>query len=330
MSQENQQVNSQPASGRTQIIDEVTAAAQGYEMPEPVPKPVKCSYCGKELHYFGLCHPMIAKHVIVWKSQPERCTCEKARDYWKRYDAAMAEKAAKKAADDAAAEEMRRFESLMAKSGMKGRFQNRRFDNFVQDTEGRKRAYAQAKKYADNFQRMLPRKEKTGKILPPEIERNGLMIAGTYGTGKTHLAAAIANELIGKKTPVICMTMIDLLDKIRETYNTYRDARTGNYDGEFSEASLLQKYQDVPLLIIDDIGSEQPTEWGISKIFAIINARYEGYMPTIVTTNYSGDELERRMTPDGGDAKNAKKTLDRLKEMCVGIEMAWDSWRVRR
>ena len=53
-------------------------------------------------------------------------------------------------------------------------------------------------------------------------------------------------------------------------------------------------------------------------------------MPTIVTTNYSGDELERRMTPDGGDAKNAKKTLDRLKEMCVGIEMAWDSWRVRR
>ena len=83
------------------------------------------------------------------------------------------------------------------------------------------------------------------------------------------------------------------------------------------------------MLIIDDIGSEQPTEWGMSKIFAIINSRYEEYMPTIVTTNYSEDELQRRMTPDGGDSRNAKKTLDRLKEMCVGIEMAWDSWRTR-
>lgn len=329
MDQEKQQENLQPDSTRALIIDEVTAVAEGYEVPRPVPQPVACKYCGKELHYFGLLNPMIAKHVIIWKSQPERCTCERAQEFWTRYDAREAERKAKEAADAAAAEEMRRFESLMARSGMKGRFQNRRFDNFVQDTDGRKQAYAQAKKYAENFQRMLPRKENGGKILPPEIERNGLMIAGTYGTGKTHLAAAIANELISRKTPVICMTMIDLLDKIRETYSAYREMRANSYDGEFSEAALLQKYQDVPLLIIDDIGSEQPTEWGMSKIFAIINSRYEGYMPTIVTTNYSGDELERRMTPDGGDSRNAKKTLDRLKEMCVGIEMAWDSWRIR-
>ncbi len=81
--------------------------------------------------------------------------------------------------------------------------------------------------------------------------------------------------------------------------------------------------------MIDDIGSEQPSEWSASKIFAIINARYEAYMPTVITTNYSGEELERRMTPDGGDDRNAKKTLDRLKETCVGIDMTWQSWRVR-
>lgn len=92
---------------------------------------------------------------------------------------------------------------------------------------------------------------------------------------------------------------------------------------------ILNQYEQVPLLIIDDIGSEQPTEWAVSKIFAIINARYEGYMPTIITTNYSGEELVRRMTPEGGDDRNARKTLDRLKETCVGVDMTWDSWRGR-
>lgn len=98
---------------------------------------------------------------------------------------------------------------------------------------------------------------------------------------------------------------------------------------EADEAMILNQYEQVPLLIIDDIGSEQPTEWAVSKIFAIINARYEGYMPTIITTNYSGEELVRRMTPEGGDDRNARKTLDRLKETCVGVDMTWDSWRGR-
>lgn len=297
--------------------------AEGYSVPEPVPENVKCSYCGRTLKYFGICNPMVPRHVIVWRNTPERCICDKAQAFWKSHDAKEATRKAKEAADREAAEEMSRFKSLMERSGMKGRFQNRKFDNFVQDTPGRAKAYMQARKYADNFERMLPKKEGRDRVNPPEIERNGLMIAGTYGTGKTHLAAAIANELISRKIPVICMTMIDLLDRIRETYRNTAQA------GEPDEAAILQKYQDVPLLIIDDIGSEQPTEWGVSKIFAIINSRYEGYMPTIVTTNYSGQELEQRMTSEGGDDRNAKKTLDRLKETCVGIEMTWESWRTR-
>lgn len=74
---------------------------------------------------------------------------------------------------------------------------------------------------------------------------------------------------------------------------------------------------------------EQPTEWGSAKIYAIINARYEAYMPTIVTTNYGGAELVERMTPKGADRKNVEKTLDRLKEMCAGIQMNGKSRRSR-
>lgn len=311
----------QQDSGRKWTISSANAVAQGYSVPEPVPESVKCRYCGRVLVYYGLVNPMLPKHVIVWRSTPERCTCEASQKFWADWDAKKAMREAEEQAEKERQEEMRRFNGMMQRSGMKARFQNRRFDNFTQDTQGRRQAYTQAKKYADNFQRMRPRKDGSNHVEPPEIERNGLFIAGSYGTGKTHLASAIANQLIGTGTACICMTMIDLLDRIRETYS----AAAGDAD----EACILSQYQDVPLLIIDDIGSEQPTEWGVAKIFAIINARYEGYMPTVITANYNGEELVQRMTPEGGDRRNAEKTLDRLKETCVGIDMTWDSWRTR-
>lgn len=83
----------------------------------------------------------------------------------------------------------------------------------------------------------------------------------------------------------------------------------------------------------DIYASEQATEWSSTHIYSIINARYEAYMPTIVATNYTGDELVQRMTPSYngrlGDTRNAEKTLDRLREMCAGLEMYWDSYRTR-
>lgn len=311
----------QQDSTRKLSISTMEALAEGYSCPEPVPVPVKCKFCGRTLDYYGICNPLTPKHVIVWRDRPERCSCQQAQDFWKRQDAAEAERKAAEEAEKARQEEMRRFAELIERSGMGARFQRRRFDTYQRTTSGQQRAWEQAKRYADNFERMRPKKDSLGNMQPPEIERNGLFIAGSYGTGKTHLAAAIVNQLLDNGTACICMTMIDLLERIKQTYKAAA--------GEVNEAYILRQYEDIPLLVIDDIGSEQPSEWSASKIFAIINARYEAYMPTVITTNYSGEELERRMTPDGGDDRNAKKTLDRLKETCVGIDMTWQSWRVR-
>lgn len=256
---------------------------------------------------------------MIWFQEPERCDCPEAKEYWRQQDEA------KRAAEEAEKQrqEQERIQARVAKlmkdSGIRGRFQNRTFDRFEITPENRK-AYQAAKRYADSFAIMLPQKDERGNVIPPQKERNGLFITGSFGTGKTHLATAIANQLIQGRVPVICMTMIDLLARIKQTFNRAEDA---------TEADIMRIYEEIPLLIIDDIGSEQPTEWGISKIFAIVNARYEAYMPTIITTNYSTDELIRRMTPPNGDSYNAEKTLDRLKEMCVALEMFWESWRPR-
>lgn len=108
--------------------------------------------------------------------------------------------------------------------------------------------------------------------------------------------------------------MIDMLARIKATY----DKR------EISEGEILRVYETVPLLIIDDMGKEPPTDWGVSKIYTIINARYEGYKPTIVTSNYTDTELEKRLTPQNGDDMTARATVDR-REKCARRS----SWRAR-
>lgn len=189
---------------------------------------------------------------------------------------------------------------------MRGRFLERTFSNYLTPDERTAKAKETAMRYAQNFDNMGQKK-------------NGLFILGDIGVGKTHLAAAIANDLIQRGRPVICMTMIDMLARIKATY----DKR------EISEGEILRVYETVPLLIIDDMGKEPPTDWGVSKIYTIINARYEGYKPTIVTSNYTDTELEKRLTPQNGDDMTARATVDRLREMCEALVMEGQSWRSR-
>lgn len=248
---------------------------------------------------------------------PERCDCPEAVA---EYEREKAEREAKEKAEREAkeAEEMRRrVRRIIGDSGMNARFLRRTFDTF-QPTRDNQKACRVCKTYADTFREKLPKNN-------PEPGRNGLFITGPKGTGKTHLAAAIANQLMQQGTAVICMTMIDLLDRIKQTYEQSRQ-----YGGETSEGNVLSTYKTVPLLVIDDMGKEPATEWAVSKIYAIINARYEAYMPTIITTNYSDAELIRRLTPkDSGDPTTADATIDRLREMCAAIVTTGESWRAR-
>ena len=116
------------------------------------------------------------------------------------------------------------------------------------------------------------------------------------------------------------MTLIDLLERIKRTFSK-RDT---------DEGSVLKIYKTVPLLVIDDIGKEPPTEWAISTIYNIINGRYEAYLPTIVTTNYDTEALIGRMTPrETRDDMTARATIDRLMEMCRAITLTGQSWRSR-
>ena len=100
----------------------------------------------------------------------------------------------------------------------------------------------------------------------------------TKGSGKTMLAAAIANELIeNKKEYVKFATSTDILDEIKATYNR---------DSEENEAQLISDIANVKYLVVDDFGTERVSEWVSERFYQIVNKRYVNKKVTIFTSNY--------------------------------------------
>jgi DNA replication protein DnaC len=116
--------------------------------------------------------------------------------------------------------------------------------------------------------------------------RDWLYIRGGYGCGKTHLAAAIANACLAKGTPVMFVNVPDLLDYLRAAYSPASDE---TYDQRFNDV------RDAPILILDDLGTQNATPWAEEKLYQILNTRYIAKRPTVITTNLDLDDLDPRL-----------------------------------
>ncbi len=113
-----------------------------------------------------------------------------------------------------------------------------------------------------------------------------LVLMGTYGTGKTHLAAAIGHYRAALGDDPIFAVVPDLLDHLRATFSP---TSTVSYDNVFSQI------RTAPLLILDDLGTQNATPWAREKLFQVLNFRYETRLPTVITTTSSLDELDPRI-----------------------------------
>lgn len=165
------------------------------------------------------------------------------------------------------------IENYLARSGlMRGLLANMTFENFESRIAGTAKEIAE--EYADKFSRETAR---------------GIMLYGKAGSGKTHLAAAIARRIIEKKRiQARFIRVVDLLSEIRKTFDENENYRTEN------ESDLIHKYASVPLLVIDDLGSEKTTEWVRQILYQIIDDRWLEQRPIIVTSNLKPKDLEAR------------------------------------
>jgi len=180
-----------------------------------------------------------------------------------------------------------RLDRVMKNSLMDENFRRKTFESWDR-SRGNEKIFNISRKYADNFQKM-------------KTENVGLLFYGNPGNGKTYAAVAIANDLLERSIPVVCVSINSLLDRIKESYSKW---------GQEGEDAILRNLANADLVIIDDLGTEQKTEWSISRVYSIIDSRYRNLLPLIITTNFTIADLKKRY----GD-----RTHDRILEMCTPI-----------
>jgi DNA replication protein DnaC len=165
------------------------------------------------------------------------------------------------------ATEQRNLEDLYRLSNLDA-FQTKVFADFDPETPGATEAYYACADFATQ----------------PE---GWLVLLGKYGTGKTHLAAAIANYVVQDHHMQVYFAVApDLLHYLRSAYAPGSDT---TYDERF------EQIRSVYLLIIDDLGAEQSTPWAVEKLYQIFNYRYNLRLPTVVTSNCDLDALDPRI-----------------------------------
>lgn len=113
-----------------------------------------------------------------------------------------------------------------------------------------------------------------------------LLLHGSFGCGKTHLAAAIVNEVLSRGAPALFVVVPDLLDHLRATFSAGAEEA---YDARF------ELVREAPLLVLDDLGTQASTAWAAEKMFQLLNHRYNARSPTVITTNRDLDDLDDRL-----------------------------------
>lgn len=146
-------------------------------------------------------------------------------------------------------------------------------------------------RYAENWEEMRKR-------------NIGLLLWGNTGTGKTHAAACVANELIDRGVSVV-ITSVNRLMSL-------------DYDGK---RDTMEQARTAQLLVLDDLGAERGTEYAKETVYNIVNERYKSGKPLIVTTNLTPDEFKSPgQLADG-------RVYDRVMELCVPVHFAGASRR---
>jgi DNA replication protein DnaC len=150
-------------------------------------------------------------------------------------------------------------------------------------------------------------------LWPNTPDGKGLLLMGACGVGKTHLAVAALLEIIhsGKPGRVLFSNFQDLIQEIQASF----DADTAT-----TKAEIMRPILEADLLVLDELGSQKPTQFVQDILYYVINTRYNEERATIFTTNYydrSGDSKEETL-----ELRIGTRLRSRLAEMAERLEFA--------
>lgn len=199
------------------------------------------------------------------------------------------------------AQQKQSLSKLLGHSGIPPRFIQRGFETYQVNTREQAKAFELAKEYATNFEDKLRRGE-------------GLLLIGSTGTGKTHLATAICKAVIRAGYQAYFTSVLSVMQVIKESYRR---------DSELTEREAIAKFVEADLLAMDEIGVQHNSDTERMFLTEIINQRYEQMKPTILLSNLP------QKSQHGTDLVNVlgERIISRLKEVNTTVVCDWEDYR---
>ena len=250
------------------------ALLERFREKEP-PVPGENEYIGENgLIFCSVCHtPKQCRVNVMGRSAVVHCICE--------CDRKRMEQEKKRQEEEELQSRIRRLKAngIQEKHLLDWRFE------VAEDTADIRKA----RKYVENWRKV-------------KAENLGLLLWGYVGTGKSFMAACIANALLEQGVPVLMTNFSKILNQMGAMYSEER-------------YQYIAAFSNYPLLIIDDLGIERNTEYALEQVYAVIDERYKSGLPMIITTNLTMDELN-----DPADVAHGR-IYSRVLEMCTPIQV---------
>lgn len=136
----------------------------------------------------------------------------------------------------------------------------------------------------------------------------GLLLWGDVGTGKSYMAAAIANRVIDRGYSALLTDIGSIVSVMESSF----DDRRKNLD-------RILRYD---LLVIDDLGAQRGTEYMMEHVYSVIDGRYRSGRPMVITTNFNAEEIK-----EGRESERWGRIFDRILECCYPVEFKGKSRR---
>jgi DNA replication protein DnaC len=208
----------------------------------------------------------------------------------------------------------RRAERMLGRAHIPRRYEHCSLESYETNFPSSNRtlgaAHLRARKFVESY--------------PLETAGTGLLLTGSIGVGKTHLAVGILQALVSERGATgLFFDYRDLLKQVQNSYNS---------QVRETELEILRPVFEAEVLVLDELGASKPTEWVWDTVAHILNTRYNDRRTTIITTNYANGAplstvADGRVREETLGDRIGERMRSRLQEMCVVVEMQGEDFR---